>query len=708
MDEPRLQEPLSSKNRVVQFGAFELFLDTGELRKHGVRIKLQGKPFQILSALLEEPGRVVTRDELRTRLWPADMFVDFESGLNSAINRLRIALGDSAEHPIYVETMARMGYRFIAPATSTPVHQQAAPHQIQEVPKPVLATAAAGPASVVALKPSLQSTRVLPGRSAVAVLLGLLVLTAGALLLVLSRAHPSPSFRQVTFRKGYVESARFTPGGESIVYSAQWSGTPSRLFLANTVSPEARDLGFENVILAGLSAKTEMALFVKPSGTNRYVLEDAPLHGGSPRLISDHAVDADWAPDGTLCEVYEKDGASRIEYPPGRTIHSSNAKIANVRVSPAGDRIAFWEHLIPNDDSGQVTVVNAKGEATILSAGWGSAFGLAWNPSGKEVWFTAAKTGVDRALMAVDLHGALRQISQVPGNLALQDVSSSGKVLIARTMQRMSMFFGDLKKNSERDVSWLDWSCATAISKDGKVVLFDESGEGGGQKYSTYLYRAETQTPERIGEGRSMDLSSDGRWVLTRAAYDLTKLTLVSVDTDFRKAISTPGVEYRWAKFFNDGSEFLFLSNPPNQSAQIYRQKLPDGRPTLVKSGLHLDWVVIDDAGRFAVGVGSDSKIIVLDLASGNTRSVPTSELVSPISFVDDRLILTRTHDHGSILLKFLDLTTGQLTLYRRIDALDPAGIETVFPLQMARDLQTYAYSRLQSLSDLFVVSGWS
>src|SRR5438445_10912030 len=84
---------------VVQFGSFELNRSAGELRKHGTRIRLQPKPLQILCALLETPGEIVTRDALKSRLWPNDTFGDFESGLNTAVNRLRIALGDSAEHP---------------------------------------------------------------------------------------------------------------------------------------------------------------------------------------------------------------------------------------------------------------------------------------------------------------------------------------------------------------------------------------------------------------------------------------------------------------------------------------------------------------------------------------------------------------------------------------------------------------------------------
>jgi DNA-binding winged helix-turn-helix (wHTH) protein/Tol biopolymer transport system component len=101
-----------------RFGVFELDLRAGELRRQGLRVKLQEQPFQVLAQLLEKPGEVVTREELRNRLWPADTFVDFDHSLNAAIRRLRDALGDSAENPRFVETMARRGYRFLAPVIS--------------------------------------------------------------------------------------------------------------------------------------------------------------------------------------------------------------------------------------------------------------------------------------------------------------------------------------------------------------------------------------------------------------------------------------------------------------------------------------------------------------------------------------------------------------------------------------------------------------
>ena len=109
-----MQEGVSSTRRRVTFGVFELDLRSGELRKAGGRINLSDQPFRILAVLLEHPGELVTRDELRSRVWPTDTFVDFEHGLNAAIKRLRDALGDSADTPRFVETLPRRGYRFIA------------------------------------------------------------------------------------------------------------------------------------------------------------------------------------------------------------------------------------------------------------------------------------------------------------------------------------------------------------------------------------------------------------------------------------------------------------------------------------------------------------------------------------------------------------------------------------------------------------------
>ncbi len=116
-----LQQP----ERIFRFGPFELSEHEGELRKNGVRVKLQEQPFRVLAELVANAGRVVTREELQQKLWPADTFVDFDVGLNSVVRKLRQALGDDADHPHYIETLAKRGYRFLAPVADSAVALQA-------------------------------------------------------------------------------------------------------------------------------------------------------------------------------------------------------------------------------------------------------------------------------------------------------------------------------------------------------------------------------------------------------------------------------------------------------------------------------------------------------------------------------------------------------------------------------------------------------
>src|SRR5215211_1675472 len=156
---------------LVRFGAFQLDLQTGELQKGETRINLPDQPFRVLAALLERPGELVTREELRQRLWSAETFVDFEHGLNAAVRRLRDALGDSADVPRFIETLPRRGYRFIAPVIQPPA-TEAAPSRPEEPTK-----SEALPPPAVALAPSGSRARVV-GVVATMVLLAAAVLWA--------------------------------------------------------------------------------------------------------------------------------------------------------------------------------------------------------------------------------------------------------------------------------------------------------------------------------------------------------------------------------------------------------------------------------------------------------------------------------------------------------------------------------------------------
>ncbi len=134
--------------RVIRFGVFEVDVRTGEVHKNGVQVKLQEQPFQVLAALLERPGEMVTREELRQRLWPSDTFVDFDNSVNAAVNRLREALGDSAENPRFVQTLPRRGYRFIAPV-ETADHDSPGAVTSSPLPSPIRETVPTAPTAML-------------------------------------------------------------------------------------------------------------------------------------------------------------------------------------------------------------------------------------------------------------------------------------------------------------------------------------------------------------------------------------------------------------------------------------------------------------------------------------------------------------------------------------------------------------------------------
>jgi DNA-binding winged helix-turn-helix (wHTH) protein len=681
--------------RTIQFGAFELNLETGELRKSGVRVKLQGKAFQILQALLEHPGEVVTRDELKNRLWPGDTFVDFESGLNTAANRLRLTLGDSAENPRYIETVARTGYRFIGSISEIAVTSH----------EPTSTVTLSLP---VATAPSESSQRKHLWWLAIPVALCISVLAVW----MSRRPSAPPNFRQVTFRQGVVSGARFGPDGQTILYSARWDGGNNQVFLANTVSPESRTLDFRRARLASISSTSELALlFSDPKSMIRGgTLSRVPLNGGAPLTIATGIAGAEWAPDGkNLAVVRIGNRESIVEYPIGKVIFRTSGTVTNLRISPRGDVLAFLEHPLRGDDAGSVKIIDRQGVDRSLSTKWASCGGLAWSPSGSEVWFTAGPVGLRRGLYAVTLEGKLRQVATLPGMLTLFDISKTGRVLMSIDRSRMMIagaFGGD---ENEKDLTWFDWSHASDISRDGKLVLFDETGDGGGANHSVYLRNVETSSTVRLGDGLGLTLSPDLKWALSLNPKKPGELALLPLGPESPRSLPGRGLEYAWAQFFPDGKRLLVSGNFPGKPLRLYIQPLSGGDPVPLGPDAYLTNAVISPDGQRIAGVNQDRKAVILPASGGQSQELMMPFAAAPLRWSRDgkSLYVQDLECFIPARIARYEIATGRSQTWKEIAPSNRTGIGYFLNVMVGEDEKSYAYSYLREMSELFVVDGW-
>jgi DNA-binding winged helix-turn-helix (wHTH) protein/WD40 repeat protein len=676
-------DSMDERKVVVRFGVFELDQRTGELRKDGVKQKLQGKPFQVLRALLESPGRVVSREELRLRLWPSDVFVDFERGLNTATNRLRIALGDSAENPRYIETLARVGYRFIAPV---------------ELVEPV--------------RPVTNSTR--PARRqlllvAIAASALLLVLTAAAWIAFHRTSPVSFEFRQVTFRRGQVAGARFAPDGHAILYTANWDNGPRQLFLTNPFSPESRLLGFQGQRLVAVSRSGELAM-LSADGTMPItggLLSRVPMNGGSPLPVERNVMSADWSADGSrLAIVHAIDGINQLEFPAGTVVHKTSGWISSIRVAPRGDAVAFIEHPVRNDNRGAVKLAEPGHPVRALTGEWANAGGVAWHASSNEIWFTASRDGSPKSLWAVGVTGTVRPVTQIAGTMTLRDIAPDGRALASRETELLEMAVVVAGEATPRNLSWLDWSRVADISPDGHIVLFDESGIGAGPQDLIYVHRLDNHSTVRLGAGRAMGLSPDGRFALSLGTEDRTHFRLLPLEAGKIVELPVTGLEYQWGRYFPDGQHLITLANEPGHPLRLYVQSLtgkpfPITPPTVVRN------VAVSPDGTEVAVLSANGKLAIYPVVeSGAGRVVHTEEALAPLLWTPDGDLYVQhlgAYTQIPTRISRLHLDTGRLQAWQEIAPADPLGVNAITKVMLSSDTRTLVFNYRRVLSELFV-----
>ena len=201
------------------------------------------------------------------------------------------------------------------------------------------------------------------------------------------------------------------------------------------------------------------------------------------------------------------DGRYRLEYPIGRVLYETDGYVSDVRVSPKGDLVAFADHPDFGDTSGTIAIVDPSGRKHSLGKSQQGIVGLAWAPSGKEIWFSGSEVGITVQLKSVDLSGHERVVARAPGMLIVQDIARDGRVLLTQATQRgITMALGP-GQNQEHDLTVVDWTTETAISKDGREVLLEEEGTGSHRDYDMYLRATDGSAPVHLGEGHGQDIS---------------------------------------------------------------------------------------------------------------------------------------------------------------------------------------------------------
>ncbi|MGH9643016.1 MAG: TolB family protein, partial [Terriglobales bacterium] len=536
-------------------------------------------------------------------------------------------------------------------------------------------------------------------------------------------AISAPLYHEITFRRGEIRSARFAPDGQTILYSAAWQGNPVETFSARQGMVESRSLGLGRAELLAISSRGEMALSLgsHPVGTwiNVGTLARAPLAGGAPRPVLEDVEWADWSPDGNnLAVVRNVGGRDRLEYPIGKVLYeTSGGWISYPRVSPKGDYVAFMDHPNQGDDGGSVCIVDVSGHKKELTRQWYGTQGLAWSPDGQEVWFTASELGLFHYITAVTLDGKQRLVTRVPGSLVIFDIWRDGRVLLARADRRREVMALSGGAGKERDLSWLDYSYPADLSNDGKMLLFDEEGIGGGVQYgdaqdltyAVYIRNTDGTPAIRLGEGGASALSPDQKWVLVVTPIAPGQLRLLPTGAGETQSLTNDSINHQWARWFPDGKRFLFSGNEPGRGVRFYTQDVSGGKPKAISlEGIDAQNFAVSPDGRFVVGIGPDQKGYLFPSAGGDPRIVDGMEPGDvPINWSEDgrSIYLYRTGEVPAKVYRLV-LATGKKTVWKEIAPLDATGVSTIGPILMTPDGKTYVYGFHRTLGDLYLVEG--
>ena len=523
-----------------------------------------------------------------------------------------------------------------------------------------------------------------------------------------------PTFTQLTFRRGNVTQARFAPDGQTIFYSAAWDGGAVQVFETRANGQGSRPIGPAQAGVESVSSTNELALILGCELDGAFctgTLARMPVSGGAAREVLDNVANADWAPDGRdLAVIHVVEGESRLEFPIGKRLYATAGKLQWVAFSPGGDRLAFIEHPIIAEESGDLKVVDLDGRVTAISTGWKAIRGLRWSPNGREIWFTGSQKGRNSSLYAVTLTGKLRLVLEAPNDITLYDMTRDGRLLLSNGAPRGRMIWAS--GDRERDLSWLDWSTFADLSADGKTLLFHEWGEGVGANPVVYTRDTSGADAKRLGDGKALALSPDGQWTLA-LLEEGAQLMLLPTGVGESRRIRTQGIaDVYWAKWFPDAPprRILLVASGADSVPRSYVLDIENDQLKQFADDGALAVLVSPDAQRLLVRdpLGSYSLWPLDGGPPARVEGIRPED--RPIQWSPDgRSVYLREEGQPTLRIHRFSLDTARRTLWRELAPRDPAGVIGLATgrgeVSITPDGASVAYTYWVLLDALFLVT---
>ena len=519
------------------------------------------------------------------------------------------------------------------------------------------------------------------------------------------------AFQQLNLRQEAIIRAAFAPDGKAVVFSSAREGNRPELYVVRPGTPEPQNLGLKDTHLLAISHQGELAILTGAKYIRhrifRGTLARLPLGGGAPREILENVRDADWSPDGTqLAIIREVDGHDRLEFPIGTVLRQTSGYFSDLRFSPKGDGIAFFEHPFHWDDRGSVNLVDLQGRTRILAEGYEAEEGLAWAPDGKELYFAATRAGLDLTLYAVIPGGRPRIAFQGPGGLTMQDINQEGRWLVTRDDVPSGLMA--LLDGVERDLSWLDTTGNGVLSQDGKMIVFTEWSAAVGANYAVGMRKTDGSPVVRLGEGGSLSLSRDGRWVLAVVPGPPAKLMIYPTGAGQPRQLDPGNIErYSRGQWFRDGTRVLFNASEVGHGTRCYLQAVAGGPPRAVTPEGNRDALLAPDE-RQILTRNPQGSFSIYPLEGGDPRPVSGVDQHDSVLHwcADGRAILVFRDNDIPCRIERVDLATGKRSLFRVIAPRDLTGVLNISPTFVTDDQRSIAYAVFWHRSRLYVTEG--